>query len=52
MVRIFYLYRTASPDNDTRLQTTDVNKTFDLNIEFVYDVIALHQRQEKCSSQP
>ena len=26
MVRIFCLYRTASPNNDTRLQTTDINK--------------------------
>ena len=43
MVKIFCLYRTASPDNDTRLQTTDINKTFDLHIKFVYEVIALHQ---------
>ena len=43
MVRIFCLY----PDNDLRLQTTDMNKTFDLDITFVYKVIALHQPQEK-----
>ena len=43
MVRIFCLYRTASPDNDTPLQTTDINKTFDLHIKFVYEVNALHQ---------
>ena len=30
----------------TLLQTTDINKTFDLHIKFVYEVIALHQRQE------
>ena len=47
MVRIFCLYRTASPDNGTRLQTMDINKTFDLHIKFVYAVIALHQPQEK-----
>ena len=40
MVRIFFLYRTASPDNDTRLQLTDINKTFDLHIKFVFE--ALH----------
>ena len=50
IVRIFCLYRAASPDNDTRLQTTDMSKTFDLHIKFVYEVIALHQPQEKCSS--
>ena len=50
MVRIFCLSRTASPDNETRLQTTDINKTFDLHIKFVYEVIALHQPQKKCSS--
>ena len=49
MVRIFCLYRTASPDNDTRLQTTDMNKTFDLH-KFVYEVIVLHQPHGKCSS--
>ena len=38
-----------SPDNNTRLQATDINKTFDLHIKFVYEVIALHQPQEKCS---
>ena len=42
MVIIFCLYRTASPDDD--------NITVDLHIKFVYDVIALHQSQEKCSS--
>ena len=51
MVRIFCLYRTASPDNDTRLQTADINKTFDLHIKFVYEVTVLHQPQEKCSSE-
>ena len=51
MVKIFCLYRTASPDNDTRLQTTDINKTFDLHIKFVNEVIALHQPQEKCLSE-
>ena len=51
MFRIFCLYRAASPDNDTRLQTTDINKTFDLHIKFVYEVIALYQPQEKCLSQ-
>ena len=50
MVRIFCFYRTASPDNDTRLQTMDINKTFDLHIKFLYEVIALHQLQEKYSS--
>ena len=50
MVRIFCLHRTASPDNDTRLQTADINKTFDLHSKFVHEVIALHQPQEKCSS--
>ena len=48
MVRKFGLYRTASPDNGTRLQTTDINKTFDLHITFVYEVIASHQPKEKC----
>ena len=43
MVRIFSLYRTASPDNDTALQTSDINKTVDLHIKFVYEVIALHK---------
>ena len=42
MVIIFCLYRTASPDDD--------NITVDLHIKFVYDVIALHQSQEKCWS--
>ena len=51
MVKIFCLYRTASPDNETRLQTTDINETFDLHIKFVYEVIALHQPQEKCLSE-
>ena len=51
MVKIFCLYRTASPDNDTRLQTTDINKTFVLHIKFVYEVIALRQPQEKCLSE-
>ena len=50
MIRIFCLYRTASPDNDARLQTTDINKTFDFHIKFVYEFIALHQPQKKCSS--
>ena len=50
MFRIFCLYRTASPDNDTRLQTTDINKTFDLHIKFVYEVIALYQPHKKWSS--
>ena len=50
MVRIFCLYCTASPDNNTCLQTTDINKTFDLSIKFVYEVVALNQPQEKCSS--
>ena len=50
MVRIFCLYCTASPDNYARLQTTDINNTFDLHIKFVYEVIALYQPQEKCSS--
>ena len=45
MVRILCLYREASPDNDTRLRTTDINKTIDLHIKFVYQVIALHQPQ-------
>ena len=49
MVRIFCVYRTASPNIDTCLQTTNINKTFDLHIKFVYEVIALHQPQEKCS---
>ena len=48
MVRKFCLYRTTSPDNDTRLQTMDTNKTFDLHIKFVYEANALHQPQEKC----
>ena len=43
MVRIFCLYS----DNDLRLQTTDMDKIFDLDIKFVYKVIALHQPQEK-----
>ena len=47
---MFCLYRTASPDNDTRHQTTDMNKTFDFHIKFVYKVIVLYQPQEKCSS--
>ena len=51
MVKIFCLYRTASPDNDTRLQTTDINKAFVLHIKFVYEVIALRQPQEKCLSE-
>ena len=50
MIKIFSLYRTASPDNGTRLETTDINKTFDLHSKFVHEVIALHQPQEKCSS--
>ena len=50
MVRISCLCRAASPDNDTRLQTRDINKTFNLHIKFVYEVIALHKLQEKCSS--
>ena len=50
MVRIFCLYSTASPDNDTRSQTTDISKTFNLHIKFVHEVIALHQPQEKCLS--
>ena len=50
MVRIFFLYRTASTDNDTRLQLTDINKTFDLHIKFVFEAIALHQPHNKCSS--
>ena len=50
MVRIFCPCRTASPDNDTRLQTMDINKTFDLHIKFAYEVIALHQPQEKSSN--
>ena len=47
---VIMLYRTVSPGNDTFLQTTDINKTFDFHIKFVYEIIALHQRQEKCSS--
>ena len=47
MVRIFCLYRTASPNNDTHLQTTGIDKTFDLDIKFVYQVITLHQIEEK-----
>ena len=43
-------FSTASLDNDTLLQTTDINKTFDLHCKFVHEVIALHQPQEKCSS--
>ena len=50
MVRIFWLYHKVSPDNDARLQTTDIYKTFDLHIKFVYEVIALNQPLEKCSS--
>ena len=50
MVRIFCLYRKASADNDTHLQMTDINKTLGLHIKFVYEVIAMHQLQEKCSS--
>ena len=50
MVRIFCLYRKASADNDTHLQMTDINKTLCLHIKFVYEVIAMHQLQEKCSS--
>ena len=46
MVRIFRLYCTAFPDNDTRLKATDLNKTFDLRNKFVYEVIVLHQPQE------
>ena len=42
VVIIFCLYRTASPDSD--------NITVNLHIKFVYDVISLHQSQEKCSS--
>ena len=41
MVRIFCLYRRASPDNVTRLHTSDINKTIDLHIKFVYEFIAL-----------
>ena len=47
MVRIFCLYLAASPDNDTRLQTTNINKAFDLHIKFVYEVIALYQPHKK-----
>ena len=50
MIRIFCLYRTTSPNNDACLQTTDINKTFDFHIKFVYEVIALHQLEEKYSS--
>ena len=50
MIIIFCLYRTTSPDNDAYLQTTDINKTFDFHIKFVYEVIALHQLEEKYSS--
>ena len=50
MVRIFCLYRRASSDNVTRLHTSDMNKTIDLHIKFVYEFIALHQPQKKCSS--
>ena len=50
MVRIFFLYRTASANNDTRLQLTDINKTFDLHIKFVFEAIASHQPHNKCSS--
>ena len=50
MIIIFCLYRTTSPDNDACLQTTDINKTFDFHIKFVYKVIALHQLEEKYSS--
>ena len=48
MVRIFCLDLTVSADNDTRLQTMNINKTFDLHSKFVYEVIAL--QQEKCFS--
>ena len=47
MVRIFCLYCTASPDNDTHLQTTDINETFDFHIKFVYQVIMLYQMEAK-----
>ena len=47
MVRIFCFYLAASPDNDTRLQTTNINKAFDLHIKFVYEVIALYQPHKK-----
>ena len=47
MVRMFCLYLAASPDNDTRLQTTNINKAFDLHIKFVYEVIALYQLHKK-----
>ena len=50
MVRICCLSGTAIPDNDTRLQTTDINETFDLHNKFVYEVITLHRPQEKVSS--
>ena len=50
MVRIFCLDRTVSADNDTRLQTMNINKIFDLHSKFVYEVIALHHPQEKCFS--
>ena len=46
MVRIFCLYS----DNDLRLQTTDMDKIFDLDIKFVYKIIALDQPQENWSS--
>ena len=47
MVRIFCLYCTASPDNETYLQTTDINETFDFHIKFVYQVITLYQIETK-----
>ena len=47
MVRIFCLYLAASPDNDARLQTTNINKAFDLHIKFVYEVIAFYQLHKK-----
>ena len=34
----------------TRLQTRDINKTFDLHSKFAHEVIALHQPHEKYSS--
>ena len=48
MVRIFCLDLTVSADNNTRLQTMNINKIFDLHSKFVYEVIAL--QQEKCFS--
>ena len=45
-------YRTASPDNDTLLQTTGINKTFDLHSKFLHEVFRpLHQieaKQDEC----